>query len=79
MNTLDKQEMEYKRVVAVQDESSHWYVIPYELKNDFYAEQDTEQDTAQETEDWNAFEDKFGEYMTGGDLNLTELYIKDGE
>ena len=67
--------MEYKRAIAIQDESSHWYVIPYELENDFYVDQDT----AQETEDWNAFENKFGKYMTGGSLNLTELYIKDGE
>lgn len=63
----------FKRVVAVQDESSHWYVIPKSLEKDFYKLQE------QIDESWEEFEEKFSQYMTGGDLNLIELYIKEDE
>lgn len=58
-----------KRVYAVQDDSSHWYVIPFELKDLFFAElENGEQD------EWDHFEELFSQYRTGGDLNNIELY-----
>ncbi len=56
-----------KRVYVTQDDSGHWYVIPYELKEQF------NYDLENEDED---FDDKYGQYRTGGDINLIELYIK---
>ncbi len=55
------------RVVALRDESGHWYVIPKELQTDFdnlvYNEEDEVEFTA-----------KFSKYMTGGDINNVLLY-----
>lgn len=62
------------RVYCTKDDSGHWYVIPYELKDDFnllITDMDNEPfnyDLFQE------FEDKYGYYRTGGDLNLISLY-----
>lgn len=65
--------LELKQVAAVQDESSHWYVIPATLKEEFYVRlENSYTDEFQE----GYFEDQFGKYMTGGDLNLVELYAK---
>lgn len=64
-----------KRVKAVQDDSCHWYVIPLEKSDRFYSLLDT----FSLTEDYgmlNKFEDEFGKYRTGGDLNNIELYAK---
>ena len=61
----------YSEVVAIQDDSGHWYVIPKELKNDFYIDGDDE-----DFVDSGKFDNKYGEYRTGGDLNLVQLYIK---
>jgi len=58
-----------EKVVAVQDDDMHWYVIPAHMKDEFYKmEEEGERD------DWTAFMDKFSQYQTGGDLNLTQLY-----
>ena len=76
--------MGYKRVVAVEMEDD-WYVIPIELKTEFNdLENDIIDASCEELGDryyelLKEFEDKFGEYAVGGDLNLTELYIKDGK
>jgi hypothetical protein len=60
-----------KKVYAVKDDSGHWYVIPIELKDLFFAElENGEQD------DWEHFEEMFSEFRTGGDLNLVELYAE---
>ncbi len=65
-----------KRVYAVMDESSDWYVIPFELKDKFF-----ELDEKIGSENWaeanNAdkeFNSLFSQYKTRGDLNLVELY-----
>lgn len=60
----------YVRVIATQDESSHWYVIPYDRKEEF--SKDSENESMIDSGD---FDDKWGGYMTGGDLNLIPLYI----
>lgn len=56
------------KVKAVQDDSGHWYLIPNGLIDDF--------DSDLEDEDFD-FGAKYGEYMTGGDLNNIQLYIEE--
>lgn len=58
-----------RRVVAVQDESSHWYVIPVEMESEFH--EDNENVDLVDSGD---FDDKWGKYSTGGCLNLKELW-----
>lgn len=60
-----------ERVYAVQDQYRHWYVIPYEQREEFQSDLDGLSD-----ENIYEWEDKYAHYMTGGDLNLVELYAK---
>lgn len=71
-NSTNFTPLRYKRVYCVQDDSGHWYIIPYELKDKFFK---MEQE-ANKTEEYNEFIKEFEQYMTGGDLNLIELYTK---
>ena len=66
------------KVKALTDDSSHWYLVPNEEAEEFnklislicYAnETDGGEKLIYE------FEKKFSKYRTGGDLNLTQLYI----
>ena len=59
-------------VKAVQDDSSHWYVIPITLHDEFYKDLQDE-----ELSDSGQFDIKYGQYRTGGALNLIQLYIKE--
>jgi len=59
------------KVKAVQDDSGHWFVIPNELAKDFYKDLEDE-----DMCDSGEFDDKYGAYRTGGDLNLTQLYAE---
>lgn len=58
-----------QRVVAVRDDSSHWYVIPAERHDEFNKDADDE-DFCLDGD----FDDKWGKYRTGGSLNLIELW-----
>lgn len=58
-----------KKVYATQDDSGHWYVIPFEMKDKFNFELDNG-----EIDQWDNFEMLFGQYRTGGDLNNVQLY-----
>lgn len=60
-----------KKAYAVQDESCHWYVIPLERKEEFSADNGNE-----DMVDSGAFDDKWGKFRTGGDLNLIQLYAE---
>jgi len=60
-----------KKVYAVQDEEGHWYVIPFQLKDDFFKDEETGKE-----DDFAYFEDKYGQYRTGGDLNNVQLYAE---
>lgn len=60
------------KVVAVQDDSGHWYVIPSE-KLDMFNEL---MESTSEEDDFESFDLEFGKYMTGGDLNLIQLYAE---
>lgn len=71
--------MEYQRVYITQDNDGHDYVIPYEMIEEF--ESLLESSEMDSCDEWEAneeeFIDKFGKYMTGGDINeAEELYIK---
>lgn len=63
MSTLQK-------VKAVRDESGHWYILPNGLLSDFYKDEQDE-----DFVDSGKFDNKYGKYMTGGDLNNIQLYI----
>lgn len=62
---------ELKEVYAVQDGDSHWYVIPAEMKSDFHYDLDNG-----EVDEYEHFIEKYSQYMTGGDLNLIQLYAE---
>lgn len=51
------------------DDDGHWYVIPFEMKDEFIS--DLEGLGHDNYEEW---EDKYSQYMTGGDLNNVQLY-----
>jgi hypothetical protein len=59
----------YKRVTVTQDDDGHWYIIPFELTEEF--------EEACERGDDNLINEKFWQYTTGGALSLVELYIKE--
>lgn len=73
-----------RKVVAVQDESSHWYVIPDELKEEFsklsdgvynaYNNVDVKEEVLIDLE--SRFIEMFSKYRTGGDLNNIQLYAE---
>jgi len=56
------------KVQALTDNDGHWYVIPENLVEQF--EKELEDDSEE-------LSDKYGEYMTGGDLNNTQLYARE--
>lgn len=65
--------MNLKKVIVAKDNDGHWYVIPLELKGEFFTLLELSE-TNYHAED--NFIDKFGHYMTGGDLNLVQLYAE---
>ncbi len=71
-------EKELKRVYITQDDDGHNYIIPYELKDEFSEMVDNM--TKVHGEDMyelqDDFEKTFGQYATGGDINLIELYAR---
>lgn len=63
-----------KKVAAVQCDGD-WYVIPVEMKDEF----SRLSELAEESENYDEqdeFNDKFGQYATGGDLNNIQLYAE---
>lgn len=63
-----------QKVVAIQDDSSHWYVIPAEMRKEFRR---LEELASNDNDDaLNEFIEKFNKYRTGGDLNNIQLYAK---
>lgn len=64
-------ESEFVKVKPTKDESGHWYILPNELSSEF----DKDLDDV-DFVDSGKFDQKYGEYRTGGDLNLVQLYIK---
>ena len=66
-----KMKNELKKVYAVKDNDGHWFVIPAELKELFFRMLDSGH-----KDEYEEFSSVFDEYMTGGDLNLIQLYAK---
>lgn len=66
------------KVKALQDNDSHWYVVPNVAAEDFnelcerMSVEDEFTSTAEEI-----FLERFSQYKTEGDLNLVQLYIPD--
>lgn len=58
-----------EKVKAVQDDSCHWYVLPIGLVDQFYKDGEDE-----DFVDEGGFDNKYGKYRTGGDLNLVQLW-----
>lgn len=63
------EEEAYESVIAIKDQDGHWYVIPKNMKQDFL---DMEERVPHD--EYEAFNEKYSEYLTGGDLNLVQLY-----
>lgn len=59
-----------KRVYVIQDDEGHWYVIPFDRKNEFIHDQMSMDIDSGE------FDDKWGGFRTGGNLNLIPLYAE---
>jgi hypothetical protein len=59
-----------QKVVAIKDNDGHWYVIPADQKDEFFRLLERGELTEDE------FIEKFADYMTGGDLNLIQLYAE---
>jgi hypothetical protein len=62
-----------QKVLALQDDSGHWYVIPAELESEFNKLVDCDED---DYDLQNEFMERFDQYRTGGDLNNTQLYAE---
>ena len=58
-------------VKAIQDESGDWYVIPAYMLDEFRADEEQEYMVLS-----GHFDAKWGNYRTGGDLNLKQLYAE---
>ncbi|GEM_PF-1694239 len=58
-------------VKAYQDDCGHWYLVPVELAEQFRKDLEDE-----EMADSGEFDAKYGQYMTGGDLNRKKLYTE---
>lgn len=70
LNDLQKSpELKLKQVKAVKDDDGHWYVIPAEMENEFF-----ELLVSDMENEYEKFNQVFGAYATGGDLNLKQLY-----
>lgn len=67
-----------RKVTAVRDDSSHWYVIPSDLTDQFYELSELmgsdNQTVFEQAED--KFISLFEQYRTGGDLNNVQLYAE---
>lgn len=59
------------KVKAVEDNDGHWYVIPDLLDDQFYRDLENE-----EMVESGEFDERYSQYMTGGDLNLIQLYAE---
>lgn len=66
----------YVPVKAVEDDSAHWYIIPNDLHKKFRELHNKICNNEDDQDSIDEFEKLFSEFRTGGDLNNTQLYIK---
>lgn len=60
------------QVQILQDNDGHWYVVPNEKASQFHSMLRD----AEERDDYEGFEDTYGDYRTGGDINNTQLWAE---
>lgn len=60
-----------QKAKVITDESSHWYVIPNDLLQEFRQDESNE-----DMIDSGQFDEKWGKYRTGGDLNCIQLWAE---
>ena len=60
-----------QKVRAVKDDAMHWHVIPLDNVDEFYKDLEDEHMV-----DSGQFDDKWGKYRTGGDLNIVQLWAE---
>lgn len=60
-------------VQALKDDSGHWYLVPNEYAKAFRVLHEKATDDNYEAQ--KEFEERFSKFMTGGDLNNTQLFI----
>lgn len=60
-----------QKVKCVMDDDGHWYVIPIDLSDSFLKDGQDE-----EMVDSGEFDNKYGKYRTGGDLNSVQLFAE---
>lgn len=74
---------EFIPVKLLQDESSHWYIIPQELWDDWEKMEIAISEEDEDSKEWyklvDEFCDKFNKYRTGGGTDLYQLYISQEE
>lgn len=58
-------------VIAIEDGDGHWHIIPKHAAQAF--DTDLQDEKLVESGE---FDNRWGKYRTGGDLNLTQLFIK---
>ena len=63
--------MQIEKVKAVQDNDSHWYIIPNYLMEEFESDLLNE-----DLEESGEFGEKYEQYRTNGDLNNIQLYAE---
>jgi len=72
--------MEDLKKVFAREVDGDWYVVPIELKEEFHALVISIENNDGDEDYLNAleyqFDRTFGEYATGGDINLIELYAR---
>jgi hypothetical protein len=69
LNISDVSDSKIQKVKALKDESGHWYIIPNDLVQSFRKDEQDE-----DFVDSGDFDNKYGKYRTGGDVNLVQLY-----
>ena len=60
-----------QKVKVTMDESGHWYVLPDDIYDEFVQDEENE-----DMIDSGKFDDKYGQYRTGGGINLVQLYAE---
>lgn len=75
--------LQFVKVKVLQDESSHWYIIPENLWGEWEMLIKANGKTVSYSDEWYSlfddFEVKFGKYRIGGCINNYQLYISEDE
>lgn len=63
--------MSFIKVKVTRDNDGHWFIIPNEIVNQFNRDLEDE-----DFVDSGKFDEIYGKYRTGGDINLKQLWMK---